>query len=283
VTSTTLSAPRRAALAVALALLIAAPAAADVVRWSHLDSTVSARHASGPSTWVTGTNVKRTSDLAQESWWGTDSSWNRYAYVENNPVNASDPTGELAMLGTALIGGLVDFSFQVAINAMEGKTGGELLEGTGKAFVRGAIIGATGYGLARVGGRVLEIGQGMRQARRAHAAGSGVDRGWKMLIEGKAHGTGAHRIRTYREAIGMAKSGRYDKIYINKSLKTATSGRVQSRLRPDVAGVRPGGLIDVIEVPSPSQTSGQMLDKVRHMESLLGDFAGPGSGISVIR
>jgi hypothetical protein len=170
VTSTTLSAPRRAALGVALALLIAAPATADAVRWSRLDSTASVRLASGPSTWVTETNIKRTSGLAPESWWGNDLSWNRYAYVENNPVNATDPTGELAMLGTALIGGLVDFSFQVAINAMEGKTGGELLEGTGKAFVRGAIIGATGYGLARVGARALEVGQAARRAQKVRAA-----------------------------------------------------------------------------------------------------------------
>jgi hypothetical protein len=175
VTSTTLSAPRRAALAVALALLTAAPAAADAVRWSHPDSTASARLASGPSTWVAGSNIKRTSGLALESWWGNDSSWNRYAYVENNPVNATDPDGELGFLATALVGGLVDAGFQVAINAIEGKSGAELLEGTGKAFVRGAVIGATGYGLAKLGARALEVGQAARQVWRAQRIEGAAD------------------------------------------------------------------------------------------------------------
>jgi hypothetical protein len=164
VTSTPLSTARRASLAVALALLIAAPATADVVRWSRLDGAASARLASGPSSWVAWSNVKRTSALAPESWWGNDSSWNRYSYVENNPVNASDPTGELGFLATALVGGLVDAGFQVAINAIEGKTGGELLEGTGKAFVQGAVIGATGYGLAKLGARALQVGRRVGQA-----------------------------------------------------------------------------------------------------------------------
>jgi hypothetical protein len=39
------------------------------------------------------------------------------------------------------------------------------------------------------------------------------DRSWKSLIEGQAHGSGAHKFRTYREAIRMAKSGQYDRIY----------------------------------------------------------------------
>ena len=77
------------------ALLTAAPAAADAVRWSHLDGRDSGKLASGPSSWSAESNLKRTSDLTPESWWGNDSSWNRYAYVRNNPLIFIDPDGRL--------------------------------------------------------------------------------------------------------------------------------------------------------------------------------------------
>lgn len=109
------------------------------------------------------------------------------------------------------------------------------------------------------------------------------DRSWKNLIEGQAHGTNAHKIRTYREAIRMAKSGQYERVYINKALSTASGKQVNSLLRPDVTGVRPGGLMDMIEVPHPGQTPAQMWDKISGMEELLGGMAGPGSNVVPIR
>lgn len=92
--STPLSALCRAALAIAVALLAAAPAAANAVRWSHLDDAASARPASGSTNWAAESNVKRTSGLALEPWRGNDSSWNRYSYVQNNPLAFVDPNGE---------------------------------------------------------------------------------------------------------------------------------------------------------------------------------------------
>lgn len=89
---------RAAAIATACvlvaALLTAAPATADAVRWSHLDGLDSGKLASGLSSSVAGSNIKRTGDLTTESWWGNDSSWNRYSYVLNNPVKLVDPNGE---------------------------------------------------------------------------------------------------------------------------------------------------------------------------------------------
>ena len=69
----------------------------------------------------------------------------------------------------------------------------------------------------------------------------------------------------------MAASGDYVEIYVNKAISTATSGRIQSRLRPDIIGVRKGEGYDVIEVRSPSQKSEQLQRKVRFMrENLFG-------------
>lgn len=107
------------------------------------------------------------------------------------------------------------------------------------------------------------------------------DRSWKNLIEGQAHGTNAHKIRTYREAIRMAKSGQYKRVYINKALSTASGKQVNSLLRPDVTGVRPGGLMDMIEVPHPRQTEALMWDKMWGMEELLGDLAGRGNVVPI--
>ena len=75
------------------ALLAATPATTDAVRWSHLDGRDSGKLASGPSSWSAESNLKRTSDLTPESWWGNDSSWNRYSYVRNNPARLIDPRG----------------------------------------------------------------------------------------------------------------------------------------------------------------------------------------------
>jgi hypothetical protein len=176
VTSTILSTPRRAALAVALALLTAAPAAADAVRWSHPDSTASARLASGPSTWVAGSNIKRTSGLALESWWGNDSSWNRYAYVENNPVNATDPTGELANWAAgALIGAAIGAGGELARQYFAGED--LSLRDIGAAAAGGLVSGAIAGGtfgaslIAQAGVRGAAVAGAV-----ANAAGGAVQR-----------------------------------------------------------------------------------------------------------
>lgn len=78
----------------------------------------------------------------------------------------------------------------------------------------------------------------------------------------------------------MAKSGKYKQIHLNRSLKTVTEGKVGSRMRPDISAVaKEGGKIDMIEVPSPKQTVGNMRDKIKSMKKLLGDMTGPGSDV----
>ena len=105
-----------------------------------------------------------------------------------------------------------------------------------------------------------------------------ADKSWKSLIEGKPHGTSLHRARVYRQAIRAAKSGNYEKVFINKQLRTVTGKAVNSTLRPDVSAVLKGsGKIDMIEVRHPRQTAAPMLTKIQKMENLLGHRAGVGS------
>ena len=119
---------------------------------------------------------------------------------------------------------------------------------------------------------------GMPKVRAAGSSRFG-DRSWKNLIVGKAHAAPPHKVRTYREAIQMAKSGYYDRIFLDRSLGTATEGQVVSLWRPDVSGVLRDGRIDMIEVVSPRQTPLSQWMKLRQMETILGELAGPSSRV----
>jgi RHS repeat-associated protein len=97
-------------------------------------------------------------------------------------------------------------------------------------------------------------------------------------IIGGAQGSVTHQLATYREATALAKSGAYERVYINRSLKTITGGELDSLLKPDVTGLLKNGRIDMIEVVSPSQTFKSQMQKIQQMEGLLGPRrAGTGS------
>lgn len=72
------------------------------------------------------------------------------------------------------------------------------------------------------------------------------------VIEGRAQKTGTegHAFRTYRQAIKMAKSGEYDKIWLNRAYSTTTGTRTTPRRLPDIIGRRKTGQFDAFEVPS---------------------------------
>jgi RHS repeat-associated protein len=79
--------------------------------------------------------------------------WDRYAYVNNNPVRYNDPNGHCLILCTALIGaavgaivGAVGYTAYTAISGTEFNTGHMLLAAGGGAAA-GALIG-TGVGIA---------------------------------------------------------------------------------------------------------------------------------------
>lgn len=82
---------------------------------------------------------------------------------------------------------------------------------------------------------------------------------YKEIIIGKAQKTGGrtletqkgdHATRVYREAIEMAKSGKYNKVYLNRGYIAATGEKVSVNRRPDIIGIRKDGKVDVVEVQS---------------------------------
>ncbi|MEX0676873.1 MAG: SMI1/KNR4 family protein, partial [Pirellulales bacterium] len=79
-----------------------------------------------------------------------------------------------------------------------------------------------------------------------------VDKSWKNLIVGKAQktGTAGHAFRSYREAIKMAESGQYDKIWLNRAFSTTTGTTMYPGRLPDIIARRKTGQNDVVEVPS---------------------------------
>jgi RHS repeat-associated protein len=90
----------------------------------------------------------------------------------------------------------------------------------------------------------------MRPEAPSSAGGTVINKGWKSLIEGKAHGTTAgHRFRSYRKAIEMAKSGQYERVYVNRGYRASTGAKVTPNRRPDVTGIRTTGEVDVVEIP----------------------------------
>ena len=69
-----------------------------------------------------------------------------------------------------------------------------------------------------------------------------------------------------REAIRMAKSGLYDKVWMNRSYSTTTGTRTAPRRLPDVIGRRKTGEYDAIEVPSKSNSPLELY--IRNREAL---------------
>jgi Pre-toxin TG len=89
-----------------------------------------------------------------------------------------------------------------------------------------------------------------------------------------------HDVASVRVGEQLADAGA-EKVFYNKSLKTVTDGAVDSKLRPDVSSVT-NGKVDVIEIPSPSQTVQQMQEKINNMDEILGDLSGGKSRVEPI-
>ena len=74
-----------------------------------------------------------------------------------------------------------------------------------------------------------------------------------------------------------AKSGDYDKIYVNQGIKQEIGAGDFSNKRPDVIGVHTDGKIDVVEVPSLTDDIGALNDRMDYSLEQMGDRAGTGT------
>jgi RHS repeat-associated protein len=193
---------------------------------------------------------------------GYDDDVNLYAYVGADPVNHFDPTGNgkikqawrfIETKGdvTATFAGAID---DAKILVASGSSPGERL--LAMASLVTEIISPVS----------IRDGESLVRATVSGRAQQTLRRG----VDGVKYGTG-HAMRSLREAYRMATSGKYDRVHLNQEIRTITGGDIASGLRPDVAGLRPDGKVDVTEVASGRQESMALERKYREA---LGDRAG---------
>ncbi|MBX3475136.1 MAG: hypothetical protein KF754_12190 [Planctomycetes bacterium] len=91
-----------------------------------------------------------------------------------------------------------------------------------------------------------------RLSPRSTAGGGKKYAGTAGQIEGRAQRTGTlgHEFTSYSQALEMAQSGLYERIYLNRAYSTVAGVRTSPRRLPDVIGKRLTGELDVVEILS---------------------------------
>jgi RHS repeat-associated protein len=86
-----------------------------------------------------------------------------------------------------------------------------------------------------------------------------------VFTTGIKHGTDLHWETILNSAVDLAKKG--DKVFVNKTINTALGKTIDNigGLKPDLIGVSKNGVVNIVEVISPSQTAKEILDKVATM------------------
>ncbi|MCI8562936.1 MAG: hypothetical protein HFH69_05395 [Lachnospiraceae bacterium] len=102
------------------------------------------------------------------------------------------------------------------------------------------------------------------------------DAATEVIWPSKPHrnGTEGHWEAITEEVETMKDSGQYSKIYVNKGLSHEIPGATPNR-RPDIMAVRrDNGLIDQVEVPSKTDTTDALIERMRDNQRIMGDRAG---------
>jgi len=112
--------------------------------------------------------------------------WDRYAFVNNNPVRYNDPTGHFAniLLGAALgvAAGAFVYTYNCAIHNVE-MNGADLAWAAGTGLVAGALIGSGVGATAGIGVIASAAGIGMATSAIGYTIAAGADyKSEEMLV-----------------------------------------------------------------------------------------------------
>jgi RHS repeat-associated protein len=115
----------------------------------------------------------------------------RYAYVLNNPVSLSDPSGHLVFgLAAAALGAWLGVKVHVALGILTAALGGYLETGSLKAAVFSAISATFSFGVGEIGAALAKAGWSSAFQLAAVATLHGLTQGILAVAQGGKFGSG---------------------------------------------------------------------------------------------
>lgn len=189
-----------------------------------------------------------------------------FAYCRNNPVNHSDPNGDWVVDAIFLITDIASLVSQPSLENL----GWVALSAV--CFLDATGISSTAIHSAKTIHGAAETIHSVKKM--SNSISVGIKSTKVSFVSGTAHGSVGHKAAINSKVRSMGKSGKYSKIYVNKSLKTAG---LKGTERPDVTGIKVDGGVDIFEYASQSQLKGKgrnnLINKFNRMKN-----NNPGSG-----